>query len=34
VRNADDLHGITSGLDDAELGALIVYLQSLHGAID
>jgi len=34
VRNKDDLHGVTSGLEVAELDALVAYLLSLDGSID
>lgn len=34
VRNQDDLHGVTSGLEGAELEALVAYLMSLDGSID
>ncbi|MEZ4383323.1 MAG: hypothetical protein R3A79_18485 [Nannocystaceae bacterium] len=34
VRNPDDLHGVTSGLSEAELDALVTYLLSLDGSVD
>lgn len=34
VRNPDDLHGVTSMLDDGELAALVAYLQCLDGELD
>jgi hypothetical protein len=34
VRNPDDLHGMTSALNEAEIAALVAYMLSLDGDID